>query len=184
VFQWLARAIAAFFKSRALLLAENYCLRQRLLVHQRWHPRPALRDPDRRLRIPDSRWFLSWRGPRLVVKSETVVGWHRKGWKASCRWRSRAPANSGRRPIATSSDCSSANGLLARRSRGRWIVRAAKRSQCQSLEGRIRSIRWQLNPAHSDSAPYRDDGSRIPAGPLRQSNYRGEVAQTQFFLSC
>jgi hypothetical protein len=28
-----------------------------------------------------------------------VLGWHRKGWRVYWRWSSRAPANSGRRPI-------------------------------------------------------------------------------------
>ena len=42
VFTWVARALAGFFKSRATLVAENLCLRQQLLVHQRQHPRPRL----------------------------------------------------------------------------------------------------------------------------------------------
>jgi putative transposase len=99
VFQWVARAIAGFFMSRASLVAENLCLRQQLLVHQRRHPRPRLRDADRRFWILASRWFSNWRGTLLVVKPETVLAWHRKGWKAYWRWRSRAPAGSGRRPI-------------------------------------------------------------------------------------
>ena len=35
----------------------------------------------------------------IVVRPDTVVGWHRKGWKAYWRWRSRRPAKSGRRKI-------------------------------------------------------------------------------------
>src|SRR4029077_20458174 len=92
-------AIAGFFQSRASLVAENLCLRQQLLVHQRRHPRPWLRDADRRFWILASRWFSGWRGTLLVAGPETVLGSHRKGWKTYWRWTSRAPANGGRRPI-------------------------------------------------------------------------------------
>ena len=99
MFTWVARAIAGFFESRASLVAENLCLRHQLLVYQRRHPRPRLRDADRRFWVLASRWFWGWRGTLLIARPETVLGWHRKGWKAYWRWRSRAPANSGRRPI-------------------------------------------------------------------------------------
>ncbi len=99
MFKWVAAAAAGFFNSRVSLVAENLCLRQQLLVLQRRHPRPRPRDADRRFWILASRWFWTWRGTLLIVKPETVMGWHRKGWRAYWRWRSRAPANSGRRPI-------------------------------------------------------------------------------------
>jgi hypothetical protein len=99
VFTWLAMAIAGVFRSRAALVAENLCLRQQLLVYQRWRPRPRLMDADRRFWILASRWFSSWRGTLLVASSDTVLGWHPKGWKAYWRWKSRVPANGGRSPI-------------------------------------------------------------------------------------
>jgi hypothetical protein len=99
VYHWVARAIAGFFGSRASLVAENLCLRQQLLVLQRRHPRPRLTDADRRFWILARRWFCGWRETLLIVRPDTVLGWHRKGWRAYWRWRSRAPANSGRRPI-------------------------------------------------------------------------------------
>ena len=86
-------------KSRASLVAENLCLRQQLVVLQRRHPRPRLTDADRRFWILARCWFRGWRQTLLIVKPESVIAWHRKGWKACWRWRSRAPANSGRRPI-------------------------------------------------------------------------------------
>ena len=96
--RWVARAIACFFRPRASLIAENLCLRQQLLVLQRRHPRPRLTDVDRRFWILVRRWFWGWREPLLIVKPETVIGWHRKGWRAYWRWRSRAPGNSGAAP--------------------------------------------------------------------------------------
>ena len=35
----------------------------------------------------------------IVVRPDTVIGWHRKSWKAYWRWRSRRPSGTGRRKI-------------------------------------------------------------------------------------
>jgi hypothetical protein len=65
-------AIAAIFRRTALLIAENLCLRQQLLVLQHRHPRPRLSDADRCFWILASRWFGGWRNLLLIVKPETV----------------------------------------------------------------------------------------------------------------
>jgi putative transposase len=61
------------------------------LVLQRRHPRPRLGNADR--------WFWivasSWRCPLLNVKPETVLRWHRRGWRAYWSWRSRRPRGGG-----------------------------------------------------------------------------------------
>ena len=92
-------AIAAIFRSKALLIAENLCLRQQLIVLQRRHPRPRLRGTDRRFWILASRWFTDWRHPLLMVKPETVLGWQRAGWRAYWRWRSSHETRGGRPAI-------------------------------------------------------------------------------------
>jgi hypothetical protein len=51
VFRLLLCTIAAIFRPRALLIAENLCLRQQLLVLQRQRPRPCLSNADRRFWI-------------------------------------------------------------------------------------------------------------------------------------
>jgi hypothetical protein len=48
VLRLLVLAIAAIFRSKALLIAENLCLRQQLVVLPRRHPRPRLSGADRR----------------------------------------------------------------------------------------------------------------------------------------
>jgi hypothetical protein len=53
-------AIATIFRPKALLIAENLCLRQQLVVLQRRHPRRRLGDADRRFWILASRWFSDW----------------------------------------------------------------------------------------------------------------------------
>ena len=92
----LVLAIVAIFRPKALLIAENLCLRQQLIVLQ---PRPRLRDADRRFWIVASRWFTDWRHPLLIVKPETVLGWQRAGWRAYWRWRSSHETRGGRPAI-------------------------------------------------------------------------------------
>jgi hypothetical protein len=82
VIRWAGRAMAAWFTSRADLIAENPCLRQQLVVLQRRTPRPRLRDGDRRFWILACRWVPRWREFLLVVQPATVLGWHRRGWGA------------------------------------------------------------------------------------------------------
>ncbi len=95
----LAYAFTAIFKSRARLAAEYLCLRQQLIVLKRRQARPQLRDADRRFWILACQWFSDWTRSLIVVKPDTVVSWHRKGWKAYWRWRSRRPSGTGRRKI-------------------------------------------------------------------------------------
>ena len=98
--RFLVWAIAAAFRPRMRLIAENLCLRQQLLVLQRRHPQPRLANADRRFWIIAYRRFSSWRGSLLIVKPETVLRWHRGGWRAHWSWRScRQRGRSGRRPI-------------------------------------------------------------------------------------
>jgi putative transposase len=99
VLRLLVLAIGAIFRPKALLIAENLCLRQQLVVLQRRHPRPRLSDADRRFWILASRWFSDWRNPLRIVKPETVLGWQRAGWRAYWRWRSSRQARGGRPAI-------------------------------------------------------------------------------------
>jgi hypothetical protein len=99
VLRLLILVIAAIFRPKALLIAENLCLRQQLIVLQRRHPRPRLGDADRRFWVLASRWFSDWRHPLLIVKPETVLGWQRAGWRAYWRWRSSHKARGGRPAI-------------------------------------------------------------------------------------
>src|SRR5580765_7860342 len=99
--RWMAWAIAALLKPKALLVAENLCLRQQLVVLQRGHPRPRLLGADRRFWILARQWFSGWRDVLFIVQPETVLRWHREGWRVYWRWRSRLRRRGGRHPIST-----------------------------------------------------------------------------------
>ncbi len=97
--RWVGWGIAAGFRARASLVAENICLRQQLLVLRRRQPRPRIRDVDRRFWVLACRWFAGWRRSLLIVEPVTVLRWHRRGWRAYWRWRSRRGSKAGRPPI-------------------------------------------------------------------------------------
>ena len=94
--RWWVDIISACFNSKAELVAENLCLRQQLAVLKRRQPRPQLRDSDRRFWIMVRCWIVRWRDTLIIVRPETVLGWHRQGWKTYWRWRSRQRGRGGR----------------------------------------------------------------------------------------
>jgi putative transposase len=100
MFRYLLWAIAAAVRPKALLIADNLCLRQQLLVLHRSKPRPRLEDADRRFWVLACRWSVGWRTSVLIVKPETVLHWHRHGWRTYWRRRSNRKRKPGRRPIA------------------------------------------------------------------------------------
>ena len=86
----LLAVVASLFKSRAELEAENLVLRQQVNVLRRRMPkRPALTNIDRLLFVWLYRWFPSTTGALAIVRPETIIRWHRVGFRAYWRWRSR-----------------------------------------------------------------------------------------------
>jgi hypothetical protein len=82
--------LASRFKSRAKLEAENLVLRQQINVLRRRAPkRPHLNNTDRFLFVWLYRWFPSILGAIAIVRPETIIRWHRAGFRLYWRWRSR-----------------------------------------------------------------------------------------------
>ena len=82
-------AIQRAFRSRTDLLLEVTALRQQLEVHQRQTPRPRLRRNDRIFWIWLCRHWPNWRSALVIVKPETVLRWHREGYRRYWRYRSK-----------------------------------------------------------------------------------------------
>ena len=77
-------------RSRARLEAENLVLRQQVIVLSRKsRSRVWLRNIDRLIFVWLYRLFPSILNAITVVKPETVIGWHRRGFRAYWRWKSR-----------------------------------------------------------------------------------------------
>ena len=79
------------FRARAVLQAEILALRHQLLVLQRSSRghKLRLRWTDRVLWVSLSRLWNDWRSVLLLVKPETVIAWHRKGFRLYWSWKSR-----------------------------------------------------------------------------------------------
>ena len=67
-------------KNRTELALENLVLRQQLAILKRNRPHPRLRRTDRLFWTYLSSVWQRWRESLIVVKPETVVRWHRKGF--------------------------------------------------------------------------------------------------------
>src|SRR3984893_14456961 len=77
-------------KSRARLEAENMVLRQQVIVLSRKaRSRVRLRNIDRLIFVWLSRIFPSILNAITVIKPEAVIRWHRRGFRAYWRWKSR-----------------------------------------------------------------------------------------------
>src|SRR5580704_4485657 len=77
---WLGLVLGGFC-SRRRLLTENLALRQQLSVLKRRHPRPMLTAADRLFWLLARRLWSSWKEALLLVNPETVVQWHRAGFR-------------------------------------------------------------------------------------------------------
>ena len=71
----------AFFRSRHELALELIALRQQVGVLKRKNPRPKLGPWDRLFWLGLRRCWSRWASVLMVVKPETVVGWHRAGFR-------------------------------------------------------------------------------------------------------
>ena len=92
--------LAVPFKSKSRLEAENAALRHQLIVLRRkvqGHVR--LTNNDRWFFIQLYRWFPSIQQALAIIRPETLVRWHRAGFRCYWRWKSRPLG--GRPQIAT-----------------------------------------------------------------------------------
>src|SRR4029079_3762820 len=81
--------LASPFKSKSRLEAENVALRHQLIVLRRKMPgRPWLTNNDRWFFIQLYRWFPSVLKVVRIVQPETLVRWHRAGFRCYWRWKS------------------------------------------------------------------------------------------------
>ena len=81
-----------FFRSRSDTALEVLALRQQVAVLKRKRPRPVLNSLDRLFWTTLRRRWSRWADVLLIVKPETVIGWHRAGFRLYWRWRSRPRA--------------------------------------------------------------------------------------------
>src|SRR3981189_763679 len=82
--------LASPFKSKSRLEAENAALRHQLIVLRRkLHGRVRLTNDDRWFFIQLYPWLPSILPGLTIIRPETLVRWHRAGFRCYWRWKSR-----------------------------------------------------------------------------------------------
>ena len=90
LFCFVLAVLASPFKSKSRLEAENAALRHQLIVLRRKMPgRPWLTNNDRWFFLQMYRWFPSILKVVRIIQPETLVCWHRAGFRCYWRWKSR-----------------------------------------------------------------------------------------------
>ncbi len=90
--------LADLARTKAELVAENALLRQQLIVLRRQVRRPVLTPVDRRRLVLLARLVRRWRAVLLIVQPDTLLRWHRQGFRLV--WRARSAAGSKRPQVA------------------------------------------------------------------------------------
>ena len=88
--------IRVFLKNREALIIEVMAKNQQLAVYERTIKRVRLKNNDRKFWVSLTRIWPEWRRSLLIVKPETVIKWHRRGFKHYWKWISR---NKDGRPV-------------------------------------------------------------------------------------
>src|SRR5216683_8140004 len=87
------------FSSQQNLVLENLALRQQLAVYKRRHPKPRLGLLDKLFWIVARQLWPGWIRSLIIVLPETVVRWHRTGFRLYWAWLSRHRILTGRKQI-------------------------------------------------------------------------------------
>jgi putative transposase len=89
-------SLAVFsFRSRLSVEAENLLLRRQLGLYRERGVKPRRVDAAARASLAFISRLFDWRSALVVVRPETLIRWHRAGWRLLWRWKSRR----GRPPI-------------------------------------------------------------------------------------
>jgi putative transposase len=88
-------SLADFARSKPELLVENALLRQQLIVLRRSVKRPTLTRTDRVLMVLLASRIRAWRKAILIIKPDTLLRWHRAGfrlfWRRTSKVTTRTP---------------------------------------------------------------------------------------------
>ena len=83
--------LVSSFKSKSRLKAENAALRHQLIVlRRRVRGRVQFTNGDRLFLVQLYRWFPTVLKAIMIIRPETLVRWHRAGFRRYWRWKSRS----------------------------------------------------------------------------------------------
>jgi putative transposase len=85
----LASLISSALRSRAHLATENLFLKKQLALYRERQVKPRRADDATRMVLVALSRFVDWRRLLTIVKPDTLLRWHRKGFRLFWRWKSR-----------------------------------------------------------------------------------------------
>jgi putative transposase len=81
--------IGVLFRSRAAVMAENLFLRRQLALYQERKTRRRRPTPATKFALVILSRFFPWASALAIVKPDTLVRWHKAGFRLFWRWKSR-----------------------------------------------------------------------------------------------
>ena len=85
------RLVSLGFQSRSQLAAENLFLRKQLALYAERRVKARRADDATRIILVVLARLIDWRAALTIVQPDTLIRWHRKGFRLFWRWKSRAP---------------------------------------------------------------------------------------------
>jgi hypothetical protein len=162
---------ASPFKSKSRLEAENAALRHQLIVLQRRvSGRVRLTNGDRLFLVMLYRWFPSILKAITIIRPETLVSWHRTGFRRYWRWKSRSL---GGRPQVDADLCA----LIRRMSADNPLWGAPR------IHGELLKLGFEV--AQSSVAKYMVKRSWLPSQGWRTflRNHSPDIAAMDLFVA-
>jgi putative transposase len=162
--------LRAFLLPRTALVAENLALRQQLAVLRVSVKRPRLRKRDRIFWVWLSRIWSGWRSCLMIVKPETIVRWHREGFRLYWCWKSRTNKHGRPRTAAEIRQ-------LIRR-----MARESPTWGAPRIQSELRLLGYEV--AESTVAKYLERGRKPPSQTWRTflENHVPDIAAIDFFV--
>lgn len=97
----LAGAMLDLSRSKQQLVLENALLRQQLVVLRRQVNRPQLTTTDRALLVLLASRLRTWKSALLIVQPDTLIRWHKQGFRLFWKRKSRTASRESRLPAET-----------------------------------------------------------------------------------
>src|SRR5262249_33941062 len=155
IFSTLFHLIRSLVVSRLTLSTEIIALRQQLSVLNRTVHRPKLRRRDRFFWVVLSKLWSRRRDVLVIVKPETVITWHRQGFRLYWKWKSKA------RRVGRPKMAAEIRELIRRMSRDNPLWEVPR------LQAELRLLGFDV--AESTVAKYRIKSRKPPSSHLRKS---------------
>jgi hypothetical protein len=139
------------FRSRASLEAEIVFLRHQLNVLKRQAPaRPRLSAADRSLFVRLYRWIPSLLNAAVIVRPDTIVRWHRMGFRLYWRWQSRFSLRErSNRLNAVRQACPAISAVTSETHQFSLLAALVG----QSIQGKIKSVSGPTGPPGTSAFP-------------------------------